>query len=162
MKLTVKQAAAEIGETSAVIRNWLRDFKTLIPTEKGENGYNMFTAESMEVLRKIQKLHRDQGFSTKQIEYYLTTGEQIGAAAEVAEIHPGKLDEIHTMLQAIMENQQRNEEMNRRIIQRLDERDKVITEFITAQREQKTLIETSINKPKRKLSLWDRISGNKK
>jgi DNA-binding transcriptional MerR regulator len=169
LKLTVKDAAKEIGETSAVVRNWIRDFKTLIPTEKGENGYHMFGPEALGVLRTIKKLHREQGFSTKMIEHFLATGEQVGATKEIEEVKPGQLDAIQSMLETILEKQQQNEDMNRIIMQRMDERekrlddrDKLLTEFITDRREQKTLMESYINQPKRKLSLWDRLTKPKR
>lgn len=162
MKLTVKDAAREIGETSAVVRNWIRDFKQLIPTEKGENGYNMFGSEAMEVLRTIKRLHREQHFSTKQIEHFLVTGEQFGATKEIEAVTPGKLDEVHEMMKTIIEKQYQNEELNRQILRRMDDREKLLTEFITERREQKTLIESNASQPKRRLSLWERITKPKR
>ena len=60
MKLTVKETAAEIGETAVTVRNWMRELKPYIPVKKAENGYNLFDEESLEAIRQIKKLHENK------------------------------------------------------------------------------------------------------
>jgi Predicted transcriptional regulators len=75
MELKVNEVASELNETAHVIRNWTRYFKQYLSLIKGEkNNYNLYPPEAMEVLRTIQRLHRQQGYSTRQIKNYLSGG----------------------------------------------------------------------------------------
>ncbi|ALC82942.1 MULTISPECIES: hypothetical protein [Bacillus] len=38
MSLTIKEAVQYIGESSVVVRNWMRELKSHIPTIQGENA----------------------------------------------------------------------------------------------------------------------------
>lgn len=74
LRLTVKEAALHIEESPGVIRNWMRELKTHIPTIVGDNGYHYFDKIALERLLLIKQLNRVQNYSLKQIEYYLATG----------------------------------------------------------------------------------------
>ncbi|WP_375143435.1 MerR family transcriptional regulator [Domibacillus sp. A3M-37] len=75
MRLTVKEAANYVNESPGVVRNWLRELKSYIPTMQGDNGYHYFDQRALERLMLIRQLNRDQHYSIKQIEYYFATGE---------------------------------------------------------------------------------------
>lgn len=143
MKLKVNEVANELKETPHVIRNWTRDFKHLIPLEKGENGYNFYPPEAMVVLRAIQKMAREQGYSTRQIENHLSGGE-LAAAAEQMEAPAAataEIAELKEMMQQLIERQEQQEkqqrEFNRALIDRLDQRDKQTTEYMTERRQER-------------------------
>ncbi|WP_070874381.1 helix-turn-helix domain-containing protein [Bacillus sp. UMB0893] len=74
LRLTVKEVAKHINESPGVIRNWMRELKTHIPTIQGENGYHYFDRPALERLLLIRKLSRDQNYSIKQIEYHFASG----------------------------------------------------------------------------------------
>ncbi|WP_336791135.1 helix-turn-helix domain-containing protein [Paenibacillus sp. MMO-177] len=140
MKLRVNELSSELGESAHVIRNWIKEFRTFIPIEKAENGYNLFPPEAVEVFKTIQRLHRQQGFSTRQIEHFLagTGGEEVAAAAEVAApaaATSAEVAELKAMIAALSEQQRKQEEFNRELLNRLEQRDKVITEYITERRQ---------------------------
>ena len=75
LSLTVKEAAKHIDETPSVIRNWMRELKTHIPTIQAENNYHYFDEKAIERLLMIKSLSRDRGYSIKQIDFYLSTGD---------------------------------------------------------------------------------------
>lgn len=157
MKLTVKEVAAQIGETPAVVRNWVRDFKQLIPSEKGENNYNYYGEDALKVFQTIKRLHRDQGYSTKQIEAHLSGAVEIGATAAVIDpATAGEVAEMRTMMQTILDNQQQQQEFNRLLIRKLEERDRQLTEYISERREQKRI---EASQKRRTPSLWQRLTG---
>ena len=58
--LKVNELAAEIGETTHVIRNWVRDFRDLIPITKNPAGFNIFTEDAIKVMKQIQRMSRQQ------------------------------------------------------------------------------------------------------
>ena len=74
LRLTVKQAAKYVNENPGVIRNWLRELKSFIPTIQGDNGYHYFNQSALERLLLVKQLSREQNYSIKQIEYHLATG----------------------------------------------------------------------------------------
>jgi DNA-binding transcriptional MerR regulator len=77
VKLTVKEAAEAIGESAVTVRNWMRELKPYIPLKKAENGYNLFDAEALEIIRQIKKLHREQGYSINQVKTYFDSGGEL-------------------------------------------------------------------------------------
>jgi DNA-binding transcriptional MerR regulator len=143
--LKVKEVAALLNETPAIIRNWVRDYKGLIPIEKAETGYNLFPAEAVEVLRTIQRMARQQGYSTRQIEAFLRTGVIASAGAATEEVAASgvavdpaaasvEIAELRGMVQQLLDSQQRQEEFNRQLVERLDRRDRQLTEYISERR----------------------------
>ncbi|PKG24051.1 MerR family transcriptional regulator [Niallia nealsonii] len=65
--LSVKEAAEVIEESPGVVRNWLRELKTQIPTIVGKHGYRYFDQSGLEVLKKVQQLRRDENLSLAEI-----------------------------------------------------------------------------------------------
>lgn len=126
ISLTVKEAAIHIEETPYVIRNWMRELKGHIPTTQGDNGYHYFDHKSIERLLLIKELKRDRGYSLKQIEFYLSTGENP---------KPEKPPEDQTLkeLKLIRDQLQLQEEFNKALIQRLDSQQSYIEKSITLQ-----------------------------
>lgn len=124
IKLTVKEAAQQIGESPHVIRNWLRELKGHIDTIKGENNYHYFDDKAIERLLLIQKLSREQGYSLKQIKYFIATGEDPLKPEPKPENENQVLDE----LQEIKDHLKKLEEFNRALIERLDQQEKHIIE----------------------------------
>lgn len=123
IKLKVNEVAKEIGESVHVVRNWMRDFREHIPSEKSDAGYNLFGEDAVSVLRQIQKLVRDQKFSTKQIEhFFFSGGDPFGSTPEEIERND-KLDDIIGRLD-------RQDEFNQVLITRLDEQSKRMENFV--------------------------------
>jgi DNA-binding transcriptional MerR regulator len=73
LHLTVKEAAKYIDESAGVVRNWLRELKSHIPTIQGENGYHYFNRPALERLLLIKQLSREQNYSIKQIIYHFNS-----------------------------------------------------------------------------------------
>jgi len=122
--LTIKQAADRIGEPVHTVRNWLRDLRPYIPTEKGENGYNLFGEPALKALRTIQDLHRNRGYSMKQIEHFFATGgkEFIPLPEPVAEEMLAKeIQLLRSMIQEMHDRFERQEQFNMALTQKLDE-----------------------------------------
>jgi len=132
--LTVKEAAQHIDESPHVLRNWMRELKSHIHTIKGENGYHYFNKEAIERLLLIQKLTREQGYSLKQIEYYLATGED----PLKPEQEPEKENKLETDLQELKDSFKKQEQFNQALLQKLEEQNQYINESIK-QRDQRLL-----------------------
>lgn len=115
-KLKVGEVAKLIGETEHIIRNWIRDFRDHVPLEKGDNGYNLFTQESIQVLQTIKQLNRERGYSTKQIRMHFLNHHHQEKTVVVPE---EDLKQIKDML-----SQQRD--FNQALIQRMDDQQKYI------------------------------------
>lgn len=120
--LTVKEAAKAIGESPYVLRNWMRELKTHIPTIQGENGYNYFDEKALERIKLIQEMNRDRGYSIKQIEYHLATnGEYIKP-----EPMPDASDKLMEEINKLHEKMERQEEFNKLLVQKLEEQSQYI------------------------------------
>lgn len=132
LSLTVKEAAKHIEESPYVVRNWMRELKGHIPTKQGDNGYHYFDQPAIERLLFIKGLARDQGYSLKQIEFYLSTGED--------PIKPEKPpeDQVIKELKLIKEQLKLQEEFNQALIQRLDNQQQYISDSLN-KRDEKLL-----------------------
>jgi DNA-binding transcriptional MerR regulator len=128
--LTVKEVSSLIGESVHVIRNWLKDLKDYIPIDKSEAGYNLFGEEATEKLRTVQRLHRDNGYSMKQIEYYFATGGKdfipVPSAPEAEEILAKELQSMKEDIKMMREQLRKQEEFNMALIRKLEEQQKTI------------------------------------
>lgn len=121
LSLTVKEAAKHIDETPSVIRNWMRELKTHIPTIQAENTYHYFDEKAIERLLLIKSLSRDRGYSIKQIDFYLSTGED--------PLKPEKPPEDLMMkeLKAIREELKWQRDFNQALVQKLEEHERYIS-----------------------------------
>ncbi|MDT3418206.1 DNA-binding transcriptional MerR regulator [Brevibacillus aydinogluensis] len=122
--LTIKQAADRIKEPVHIVRNWLRDLRPYVPVEKGENGYNLFGEPGLKALLTIQDLHRNRGYSIKQIEHFFATGgkEFIPLPEPAAEEMLAKeLQMLRSMIQEMQDRFERQEQFNMALTQKLDE-----------------------------------------
>lgn len=70
---SIREIATDLGETVHVVRNWLRDLRPYIVLYKTDSGFNRFGKEALETIRLVQRLHRQEGLSMKEVEYYLAT-----------------------------------------------------------------------------------------
>jgi DNA-binding transcriptional MerR regulator len=114
--LRINEVAAEVGETVNVVRNWVQMLKQHIPLIKNDIGTNLFDEAAVQVIRRIQQLHRVQKFSMKQIDHNLATGgKQFGSVDQVL-VDKSELEEIKGMLQ-------RQLEFNQALAERLDQQE---------------------------------------
>lgn len=145
IRLTVSQVADEIGEKAHTVRNWLRDYRQYIPLEKAPNGYNLFTQNSINVLREIQRMSREQNLTARQIERILA-GESMptAAAPEVAAATQTDIDDIKEALKQQQEFNKvllsRLEEQQQYIEKMIDQRDRQLMTFLKEVREQQKLL----------------------
>ena len=114
--LKVNELAAEIGETTHVIRNWVRDFRDLIPITKNPAGFNIFTEDAIKVMKQIQRMSRQQKYSTKQIRFYLSNGGR--TLSDTIPADPA-IEDIKKMLEA-------QQDFNKALLDRLDEQQEYI------------------------------------
>lgn len=115
LRLTVKQAAKYVNENPGVIRNWLRELKSYIPTIQGENGYHYFNQSALERLLLVKKLSREQNYSIKQIEYHLATGGEILKPEQT----PEASEKILKDLSVIIEKLEMQDQFNQVLVQQL-------------------------------------------
>lgn len=146
IKLTVKQAAHEIGESVHVLRNWLSDFRTHIPLEKSESGYNLFTQESINVIRQIQKMSREQKLTTRQIAAILSGAEK-PITPDEKEMTPAIREEIEELKQMIRAQQSMNIEVMQRIESHIKKRDEQLMHVLAELREQRKMLQASSSRP---------------
>jgi DNA-binding transcriptional MerR regulator len=127
--LKAGEAARELDENIHTLRNWVRDFRPHIPLEKDEgSGYNMYGEEALSVLRTIKKLIREQGYSTRQVEYYLS-GQ--GGYPDAEPVSVSDLAEIKDMLQ-------QQKDFNAELVKRLDQQQQYIEKALQARDESLT------------------------
>lgn len=124
IKLTVSQVAQMVGENIHTVRNWVRDFRDLIPLEKDDRGYNIFNEQAMQVMHRIKKMYREQKLTTKQIRAILT-GASNPAESVAASVEIDLVAEIKQMMQ-------QQQDFNRELVERLDRRDRQLTETLKA------------------------------
>lgn len=137
--LTVKEAAKYVKESPGVIRNWMRELKTHIPTIQGDNGYHYFDRPALERLLLIRQLNREQNYSIKQIEYHFATGGKILNS----EPTPEASELILQDLQVIKDQLEHQRKFNETLVQQLkkqqqhmDHQQKYITDSLTKRDEQ--------------------------
>jgi DNA-binding transcriptional MerR regulator len=160
--LTVKEVSDVINENPNVVRNWMRELKDYIPLYKGENGYNLFNEEALDVIKKIKSLHRNQHYSINQIKTYFDNDEEIFKPVNDQEVLKDDIKEIKEELRQQKEfNKTLIEKLDlqqRYIEQRLNERDQVLLHSIKEIQEQKRLTAVTEQEHEKK-SFWARIFG---
>ncbi|WKB37425.1 hypothetical protein QS257_20920 [Terrilactibacillus sp. S3-3] len=55
------------------MQNWVRSLRPFIPIRKNESGYNELWDDAVQILYLVHTLHREKGYSIKQIEKFFTT-----------------------------------------------------------------------------------------
>lgn len=157
VKLTVKEAAVAIGETSTTVRNWMRELKPYIPLKKAENGYNLFDEEALEAIRQIKKLHREQGFSINQVKTYFDSGGELFKPVNTEEKMQKDIEELKEQMKKQLDfNKVLVEQLEKQqtyIDEKLNERDRKLMEHIREQQEMKKQLAIAVEekeKPKRK------------
>lgn len=150
VKLTVAQVAKEIGESTNIVRNWLRDFRDYIPLDKSPGGYNLFNQESMNVITNIQKMSREQNLTTRQIEAILS-----GAGRPTAREEPEK--SLSPEIEEIKEMLREQRDFNRALLDRLDEQNRQFENFVKRRDEQVLLSLREIRESKKKPGIWSKL-----
>lgn len=163
LSLTVKEAADHINESPHVIRNWLKELKGHIYTIKGDNNYHYFNAKAIERLLLIKKLSRDQGYSIKQIDYFLSTGDN----PLQPENKPENESKILNEIQEMRKDFEKQEEFNQALLQKLEEQNNYIKDSInkrdqqlleTMNKMQQARLENSAAEEKKK-GFWSKLFG---
>ncbi|KKB34581.1 MerR family transcriptional regulator [Bacillus thermotolerans] len=154
---TIKEVANFIDETPNVVRNWFKELRDYIPHEKNSSGYNVYRKDGIERFKEIKALHRQQGWSMRQIGHYFATGgesfkpEPEKSAGELlAEEIRGLREEISALRQEnkeIKEHLANQEKFNLSLMERLQqaergtiERDRLLMESLNETREAKKLM----------------------
>ncbi|WP_445493006.1 MerR family transcriptional regulator [Niallia sp. 03133] len=131
--LSVKEAAEYIKESPGVVRNWLRELKSHIPTIVGNHGYRYFDKEGLEMLLVVQKLRREQNLSLSQIEDELSSSKQPSIIS-----HQDATERILQDLNTIKEQLELQVNFNQVLVQQLKKQQEHIIEqqqFIQQQKE---------------------------
>jgi DNA-binding transcriptional MerR regulator len=140
--LSVKEAAEYIEEGPGVVRNWLRELKTLIPVIIGENGYRYFDQKSLDILVKVKQLRNDKQMSLRQIEDELTS--PVPTSIPIA---TDATEKILQDLQTIKEELELQKNFNQVLVQQLKKQQEHIErqqEHIVSQENKITLLENPI------------------
>lgn len=140
--LSVKEAAEYIEEGPGVVRNWLRELKSLIPVIIGENGYRYFDQKSLDILVKVKQLRNEKQMSLRQIEDELTS--PVPTSIPIA---TDATEKILQDLQAIKEELALQKNFNQVLVQQLKKQQEHIErqqEHIVSQENKITLLENPI------------------
>jgi len=133
--LSVKEAAEYIEEGPGVVRNWLRELKTLIPVVIGENGYRYFDQKSLDILVKVKQMRNEKQMSLRQIEDELTS--PVPASIPIA---TDATEKILQDLQTIKEELELQKNFNQVLVQQLKKQQ----EHIERQQEQIAFLENPV------------------
>lgn len=131
--LSVKEAAEYIKESPGVVRNWLRELKSFIPTIIGNHGYRYFDQEGLEMLLEVQKLRKEQNLSLSQIADKLSSSEQLSIPSQ-----SDTTEKIQQDIQSIKEKLDLQVNFNQVLVQQLKKQQEHIDEqqqFIQHQKE---------------------------
>jgi DNA-binding transcriptional MerR regulator len=129
--LQIKEVAALLGETTDVIRNWLKELGDLIPHQKnGSSGYKLFDVKGVETFRVVQQLSRNQGYTIRQIQHYMATGgKEFAPMSDLPDAVKLELTEIRQLLE-------QQQQFNLALIGRLDQQQQYIEDSITKRDQQ--------------------------
>ena len=75
----ITEAAALVGETPVTVRYWSNTFKKHLAPKRNAKGNRMFTADEVEVLRRIHYLTRECGLSLEAVGKKLSSKADDGA-----------------------------------------------------------------------------------
>ena len=140
--LRVKEAAEYIEEGPGVVRNWLRELKTLIPVVIGENGYRYFDQKSLDILVKVKQMRNEKQMSLRQIEDELTS--PVPASIPIA---TDATEKILQDLQTIKEELELQKNFNQVLVQQLKKQQEHIErqqEHIESQEKQIAFLENPV------------------
>jgi len=140
--LSVKEAAEYIEEGPGVVRNWLRELKTLIPVVIGENGYRYFDQKSLDILVKVKQMRNEKQMSLRQIEDELTS--PVPASIPIA---TDATEKILQDLQTIKEELELQKNFNQVLVQQLKKQQEHIErqqEHIVSQENQIASLENPV------------------
>jgi len=87
LPLTIQQVSQLMNESKYIVQNWIRDLREYVPISKNQSGYNVFYEDGIKALLVIKSLHREKGYSIKQIDqYFKTNGEWFESAPEIPNV----------------------------------------------------------------------------
>lgn len=162
LRLTVKEAAQYVKENPGVIRNWLRELKTYIPTIQGENGYHYFDKSALERLLLVKKLSREQNYTIKQIEYHLATGGKDLKPEPTPEASEIILKELLVIKEKLELQEQFNQVLVKQLEkqqQHMDHQYKKFTESIEKQEEQRLIAQQEVQKNQKEAAAASQKKG---
>lgn len=136
--LSVKEAAEYIEESPGVVRNWLRELKTQIPTIVGKHGYRYFDQSGLEVLKKVQQLRRDENLSLAEIADKLSPAKELQSLPPTLSANSDTAERILQDLNTIKEQLELQVNFNQVLVQQLKKQQEHIDEqqqFIQSQKE---------------------------
>lgn len=170
MKLTIKEAAAHIGESPNVVRNWQKQLKSHLLTKQGDNNYHYFDEEAIERLLLIKQLHREQNYSMKQVEYFLATGDssfKIPKEDPDTVVDESKIDMLLEQVELMRTHMENQEKFNQELLKRLenqalmyqDKQEETIKAIEDRHQKQIQFIEAKneIEEPKEKKSFFSKL-----
>lgn len=124
--LTVKEAGQHVGESAAVIRNWMSELKNHIPTIRGENNYHYFDSKALDVLILIKKLSREQNYSIKQINHYFNSGGE----SFKPEVEPAYQEKMFEEFKFMREQFEMQQQFNQVLVEKLEQQQRYIEETL--------------------------------
>lgn len=93
---TISQVAKELDVATHVLRFWESKFKQIQPLTRA-GGRRYYTADDIALLRRIQSLLHDEGYTIKGAQTLLDTEKKQGASANPHALLT-ELKEIHSLL----------------------------------------------------------------
>ncbi|WP_050615347.1 MerR family transcriptional regulator [Bacillus testis] len=132
-QLNLEEAALALGESVNVIRNWLKELNGFIPGPLTGDLSDSLSAEAIETLAFVKELSRNQGFTLKQIRFFLT---QCGKKRE-SDRSPQPIDpSVKDQLQEINHSLACQEAFNRELLKKIEAQQKLIESLLVRDRDQ--------------------------
>lgn len=152
--LKIKEVAALLGESTDVIRNWLKELGEFIPHTRDErSGYKLFDEKGIEAFRVVQQLSRKQYYTIRQIQHYFS----IGGKEFVTEMP----DAVKLELTEIRQLLEQQKQFNAELVSRLDRQQEYIEKSIKTRDEQLMLTIRSLQESKKQKHWFQLFWGGK-
>lgn len=141
---SAKETSKKTGLSVDLLRLYEKEFNLEIPRTNG--NHRRYTVENIEKLTEIKKKIQEQNWSYKMVQQWLNGEELELDEPNVQSDINKKLNTQEEMIKSLLEHNQKQEQFNQALIQRLDEQAKVITKLSSNLEQQQNYIENKLEK----------------
>jgi DNA-binding transcriptional MerR regulator len=141
---SAKETSKRTGLSVDLLRLYEKEFNLEIPRTNG--NHRRYTVEIIEKLTEIKKKIQEQNWTYKMVQQWLNGEELELEEPNVQSDIKKKLNNQEEMIKSLLEHNQKQEQFNQALIQRLDEQAKVITQLSSNLKQQQSYIESKLEK----------------
>ena len=160
-----KEMAAELKISTDLLRKWTEEFNITVETTNG--GHRRYNEENVKVLQQIREKIQDQNWSWKQVNLWLSGSDEDF-------MKPEEKSGINDKLDRILEQQEKQMEFNKMLLEKLQKSEEENIQLRTYIREQlperkeieerdKLLVEnlqkTMEEREEKKQGFWSKLFG---